>query len=265
MTYEERRVFANEYKPTLDATDQKNWLKLERLGDKISGDYYRAKDDPMENIDIALGMGRDQVMSTIGAIGEWAGLSDGTLRKQAEASQEKETTRFNKPMDDEDMNILDSRFWTQKVPQSVPFMLALAPAQIAGATAGASLAGSIGLGTLGKFLAGSTLSGLSSRFAEGIAEGSQTFTALKDQGIDEKTASERAWATVKGNMALALSDISQMAVTFAPVGKLFPKMGKSTLGKFLVPGGKFVFDGATEGGEEVFQGYVQQYNIAKGK
>jgi hypothetical protein len=30
------------------------------------------QDDPVENIDIALNIGRDQVFQTIGAIGEWA-------------------------------------------------------------------------------------------------------------------------------------------------------------------------------------------------
>lgn len=93
------------------------------------------KDDPVENIDIALNIGRDQVFQTIGAIGEWAGISDGTFRKMAEKNSEWETVRFNQEMDANDNNILDSRFWTQKVPQSIPFMVALAPSQIAGAAA----------------------------------------------------------------------------------------------------------------------------------
>ena len=32
----------------------------------------------------------------------------------------------------------------------------------------------------------------------------------------------------------------------------------------MIPTAKFAFDATSEGGEEVFQGYVQQYNTAQG-
>lgn len=105
-------------------------------GTKIKAYNKTAVDDPVENINIALNMGRDQVMGTIGAIGEWMGVSDGSLRKNAENSQKWEELDFNKPLDDTNANVFDSRFWTQKVPQSIPFMVALVPAGIAGAAAG---------------------------------------------------------------------------------------------------------------------------------
>lgn len=63
-------------------------------------------------------------------------------------------------------------------------------------------------------------------------------------------------------MWLAFSDMAQMAATFAPVKKI-PGLN-SLLGKVVVPTAKFAFDATSEGGEEVFQGYVQQYNTAKG-
>lgn len=104
-------------------------------GTKIKAYNKTAVDDPVENINVALGMGRDQVMGTIGAIGEWMGVSDGTFRKQAENSQKWGELDFNKPLDDTNASLFDSRFWTQKVPQSIPFMVALVPAGIAGAGA----------------------------------------------------------------------------------------------------------------------------------
>jgi hypothetical protein len=70
---------------------------------------------------------------------------------------------------------------------------------------------------------------------ESIAEGADTYATLVDNGVDEEEASKRAWGTTKGNMALAFSDMTQMAVTFAPVGKLFPKLPGGTMTKFLVP------------------------------
>jgi len=36
------------------------------------------------------------------------------------------------------------------------------------------------------------------------------------------------------------------------------------LGKVVIPTAKFAFDATSEGGEEVFQGYVQQLNTAQG-
>lgn len=41
-------------------------------GKTIQADIKTMQDDPVENIDIALNIGRDQVFQTIGAIGEWA-------------------------------------------------------------------------------------------------------------------------------------------------------------------------------------------------
>lgn len=105
-------------------------------GTKIQAYNKTAVDDPIENINVALNMGRDQVMGTMGAIGEWMGVSDGTFRKQAENQQKWDELGFNVPLDDTNASLFDSRFWTQKVPQSVPFMLALAPAGVAGALAG---------------------------------------------------------------------------------------------------------------------------------
>lgn len=102
-------------------------------GTKIKAYNKTAVDDPIENINVALGMGRDQVMGTIGAIGEWMGVSDGSLRKEAEKSQKWGELDFNKPLDDTNASVFDSRFWTQKVPQSIPFMVALVPAGLAGA------------------------------------------------------------------------------------------------------------------------------------
>lgn len=153
----------------------------------------------------------------------------------AETNSEWESVRFNQEMDANDNNILDSRFWTQKVPQSIPFMVALAPSQIAGVAAGGGIATVVGLGTLGKFLLQSGLAGLSSRMTESLAEGADTYATLKDNGVDDEEASKRAWGTTKGNMALAFSDITQMAVTFAPVGKLFPKVAGGIMTKFAVP------------------------------
>jgi len=54
---------------------------------------------------------------------------------------ETESAKFNKPLEETD--ITDSRFWTQTVPQQVPFMMALAPAGVAGAMAGTAGAGAL--------------------------------------------------------------------------------------------------------------------------
>lgn len=62
------------------------------------------------------------------------GVSDGSFRKQAEKSGEWSQLDFNKPLDDTNASVFDSRFWTQKVPQSIPFMVALAPAGVVGAS-----------------------------------------------------------------------------------------------------------------------------------
>jgi hypothetical protein len=48
-------------------------MDMEFEGKKILAESKTAVDDPMENVNIALNIGRDQVNSTIGAIGEWMG------------------------------------------------------------------------------------------------------------------------------------------------------------------------------------------------
>lgn len=64
-----------------DPYDPKNWAFFEKQkkkfdtvydGKTIQADIETMQDDPVENIDIALNIGRDQVFQTIGAIGEWA-------------------------------------------------------------------------------------------------------------------------------------------------------------------------------------------------
>lgn len=239
-------------------------MDMEFEGKKILAESKTAVDDPMENVSIALNIGRDQVNSTIGAIGEWMGVSDGTYRKEAEKNMEWESLKFNKNIDDEGSNasIFDSRFWTQKVPQSIPFMVALLPAGIAGAAAGGEIAAAAGMGTIGTYLMSAGFAGLTSRFAESITEGAGVYAELKDRGVDDETASKYAWSNAADNMKLVFSDIGQMAVTFAPVRKI---PGLNTLiGRVAVPTAKFAFDATSEGGEEVFQGHVQQYNTKLG-
>lgn len=140
-------------------------------GTKIKAYNKTAVDDPIENVNVALNMGRDQVMGTIGAIGEWMGVSDGTFRKQAENQQKWDELDFNKPLDDTNASVFDSRFWTQKVPQSIPFMVALVPAGLAGAAVGGETAAIAGLGELGTYLTTAGFAGISSRIAESITEG----------------------------------------------------------------------------------------------
>lgn len=167
-------------------------------------------------------MGRDQVFASIGAIGEWMGVSDNTFRKQAERSGEWEATKFNKNIDDDGGNasLFDSRFWTQKFPQSIPFMIALAPAQIAGASAGAEVAAVAGLGKIGTWLTSAGFAGVASRMTESMVEGGGVYASLKDKGLSDKEASKAARDTAVDNMKLMFSDIGQMAVTFAPVRKI---------------------------------------------
>lgn len=159
-------------------------------------------------------MGRDQVMGTMGAIGEWMEVSDGSLRKNAENSQKWGELDFNTPLDDTNASMLDSRYWTQKVPQMLPFMVALAPAGILGAGAGSEVAALAGLGKIGTTIATYGLAGISSRFAEGIAEGAGVYAELKDNGASDEVASREAMDTTQQNMWLAVSDIGQIALVF---------------------------------------------------
>jgi hypothetical protein len=99
-------------------------------GTKIQAYNKTAVDDPVENIHVALNIGRDQVFATMGAMGEWMGVSDGSFRKMAENSSKWGELDFNTPMDETNTSLFDSRYWTQIVPRAFPFALALAPAGI---------------------------------------------------------------------------------------------------------------------------------------
>lgn len=102
-------------------------------GKKILAYDKTAIDDPIENVNVALNIGRDQVFATLGAIGEWLGTSDGSFRKEAEKNMKYSQLDFNKPLDDKNASVFDTRFWTQKVPQSIPFMLAVGEVGLVGA------------------------------------------------------------------------------------------------------------------------------------
>lgn len=78
----------------------------------------------------------------------------------------------------------------------------------------------VGLGQLGTYLTTAGFAGISSRFAESIAEGAGVYAELKDNGVSDTTASKEAFDTAKQNMAMVFSDMAQMAVTFAPVKKI---------------------------------------------
>jgi len=122
---------------SMDPRDPNNFLDYENA--RAEKDTT-AVDDPIENVALGLNIGRDQVFSSFGKVAQWmsSGKQGKDLTDLAEKSMAREQSFINKPL--KEMNLTDSRFWTQIVPQQIPFMATLAPIAMIGAAGGTSAA-----------------------------------------------------------------------------------------------------------------------------
>ena len=101
--------------------------------------------------------------------------------------------------------------------------------------------------------------GTISRSIESSMEAAQTYDEARAQGMTHEEAKRAANQVFMGNMKLIGVDAIQLAVAFAPTGGAVTgslvARGLATVGRV---GGKLVFTGLTEGGEELYQLMVQR-------
>ena len=156
-------------------------------------------------------------------------------------------------------DMLDSRFYTQIVPQQVPFSLMLLAPAWAVWYATSVWVGALVWEWLLSYIAWASTAGITARWLESYIEWADTYSTVIKNWWTKEEATIAGNRTVGDNMMLTWLDISQMAITFAPI-KWFWR-----LGKILATGWKFAYDASSEWFEEVWQGYSQQKNIALAK
>lgn len=149
-------------------------------------------------------------------------------------------------------------FYLTKGVQMVPSLLTLIPLAVGGGAVGGAVGGALGLGRLGIGIASAVSSAVASRPVESAMEAAGTYNSLLDQGASPEQASEAAADVFTRNIALIGMDAAQFALAFA---KIPAPLRKGMAGWIRRVGPKavgFAAGAASEGYEEVLQGYFQE-------
>ena len=156
-------------------------------------------------------------------------------------------------------SFFNPRFYSTTVSRALPFTLALVPAAIGGAAAGAGVAAAAGLGALWTTILAALGATALSRPIEAALEAGGAFDAALDQGFSKEEASGAAAQVFEQNLALAGTDVVQFAAAFAPapLKTLNRLIGRGWATTIRV-GGKVVITGLTEAGEEAVQDIIQR-------
>ncbi len=133
--------------------------------------------------------------------------------------------------------------------RSLPFMIA---AMGAAATGNFSLAAS-GIGKIGTWILSSIIGTVGKRALEGMTEAGGTYIEGRQRNMTHEQAKKATNEVFLGNLNLTVSDMVEFGVAMAPLGK-----GTSSIVKPLIVAGKMIWVGLTEGGEELYQAYLQR-------
>ena len=150
-------------------------------------------------------------------------------------------------------------YFTQGLIQSLPSLMILAlPALGAYGLAG-SISTKVGLGAFKKAILTGVGGAIMSRPIESAMEAGGAYDAARAKGMSDLEAKEVASQVFRNNLALAALDATQIAVMFLPAPA---RVSSSLITKGLVTtatvGGKLVYTGLTEGGEEVLQDIIMR-------
>jgi hypothetical protein len=161
----------------------------------------------------------------------------------------------------------------QQIPMIVS-MLPLALLGAAGGTAVASAAGVSGLaaaggitgaiGTYGTAVLEAIGATALSRPIESLQEAGDTYNRAVTKGYSQEQANQVFDQVFWRNMSLAGMDAVQWGIAFLPMPAPLKKaLNNSKLANVVMTGGKVVFNGLTEGGEEALQSYLQSLALGE--
>ncbi len=151
-------------------------------------------------------------------------------------------------------HMYNPRWWSTKFARGFGFTLWMVPAMIIGSWAGAAVAAPLVIGRYGTLLLRSLGATAAARPMESALEAGQTYDEALAKGMSKLEAKEAADEVFKNNLKLAGSDVAQLVTLFAPSPvRTFTNMAIRGLAKTARVGGRVVFTGLLEGGEEVLQ------------
>ena len=211
--------------------------------------------------------GSYQLVDLVGGGLIWSGLNEDfgeSIRKFSGEIQAKyDVPMLNKQFELEDLK--NPEFYFANIPQMIPMLTALIPAAMAGGTGGAAVASAFKLGKWTSMGVTALSSALASRPIESAMEAVGTYNELIDQDVSKEKAGEAAAGVFTDNMTLIGMDAAQYALAFM---KVHPAIRQS-LGKWISSTGAravgFAAASASEGWEEVIQGYFQELGRASAK
>jgi len=148
-------------------------------------------------------------------------------------------------------DFLNPDFYIANMVPSMPMAIAFTGMGLVTGGAAGGIATDLGISGLGK----TVFQGVAGSFMEtplmAISEAGSDFNQQLADGKPIEVAAQNAADTFAGNMSLWYMNVGQLMMAYTPLGKI--KGVKSALLK--APGGVI-----TEGGEEVYQGYLTQHN-----
>ncbi|MHC4090789.1 MAG: hypothetical protein ACYSVY_11030 [Planctomycetota bacterium] len=145
--------------------------------------------------------------------------------------------------------VFHPNFWTKQLPRALPFTLALVPAAVGGAWAGATAAGAVTSNLLVQTIIGSTAAAGANRAVESALEAGGAYDAALSAGATPEEADRAARQTFNANMRLVGLDAFEFFTAFAPQ----PVRAGSKLIKTAMVAGKVVAVGISEAVEEAIQ------------
>jgi len=150
----------------------------------------------------------------------------------------------------------DPDWYANNVARTIPTTAALIPAMVIAYKGGAQGAAMRGFGKFGQAVIGSLAGAAASRPLESAMEAGGAYEDALARGLSTEEAEAAAQKVYEANLSLAGLDAAQLALAFAPQGKLAGLAGR--IGKTGVAASKLAGVALTEAGEEGYQQAVQQ-------
>lgn len=224
-------------------------LKMQEQYDKL---------DVGDRIKNAAALGYADMFDSFGGGLKWIGMYEAGNFLTDLAKQSNETI----PVDDlgqfDSKDILKASWWIDKGVRMLPTTLSLMATGMGTTGAVTGALARAGMTQVGRTLIGAAAGAMAMRPIEAFMEAGQRFNQDLEEGKDVTEASKNASSVMRGNMALAISDMIQLSFAF---GKLPLKVRAGVYGKIAKAGstlGNGAMNFSLEGGEEVYQGYLQE-------
>ncbi len=143
--------------------------------------------------------------------------------------------------------------------QAAPSTLTLLATGVLTFGATTAVAGAVGLGRIGTYIASAVVGGGSMRALESAMEAGGVYDAALAQGMTPSEASDAAQQTFLKNLQLVGVDILQIAAFFAPGLRVLNSLAaRGLVNMARNVAGQVVFQGFTEAGEELYQDIIQR-------